>query len=364
MRTAESILNALTGPVLLLDESLCAVRANPAFYQTLEIAPAALAGTKIQDLLQTGPAEGALTNALSAVTTHNTPVDGLQLECKISGGAKITLLLTARRVHTDASKQDLILLELRNVTSQRATERLLKSLSDAHAKRGTMLELANRELEAFTHSASHDLKTPLRLTNKICHLLMEEHANELTPKARDKVEMILKSTEEMGNLIEGLLRLSQVTREPIKVQKVDVVRLVSQVCHDLEEELRGRDVKLSIGALPACLADQSLLRQIYTNLITNALKFTRTREHAEISIGATEHNGTTAYFVRDNGVGIDMANAEIIFLAFHRIHQVPSVEGSGLGLALVRRIVERHGGHAWAEGAPNQGTTIYFTLTA
>lgn len=358
------MLNALTEPVILLDESLCAVQANPAFYRTMEIVVGTLEGSMIQKLVVSGPAEASLLTALSAVATDNTPVDGLEVECLIPSGARINVLLTARRVYAEGPEHDLILLELRNVTGQRATERLLKDLSDAHARRGIVLEATNRELEAFTHSASHDLKTPLRLTNKIAHLLMEEHGDELTPKAKDKVEMILKATEEMGALIEGLLRLSHVTREPIRLQKVNVTRLAGHAWNELKAELGDRDVQVSIEALPPCQADQALLLQVYVNLLNNALKFTRTREHVEITVGSTDQDGTTVYFVRDNGVGFNMADADSIFVSFHRVLKVSNVEGSGLGLALVKRIVERHGGRIWAEGAPDQGATIFFTMAA
>lgn len=362
MKTAESIVNALNEPILLLDSSLHAILANPAFFSTLKIPPDSLSGVSVQDLLRISSSIPAFTTALAAVVSDSATLDGLELECHVPQSENVIFLVTARRVQADDSGRILVLVELRNITLQRATERILKNLSDAQARRGTMLELTNHELEAFTHSASHDLKTPLRLTNKIAHLLLAVHGAEMPAGAREKVEVILRSTEEMGKLIEDLLRFSQVYRVPMKKQKVDVKRLVDQVCHDVQEEVHDRAIRLHVEQLPSCHADQALLRQVFVNLLSNALKFTRTREHPEIRIGALPSGGTTTYFVRDNGSGFSMSDAETIFLAFHRIVQVPRVEGSGVGLALVKRIVERHGGRAWAIGCQGKGATIYFTL--
>lgn len=362
MKTAESILNALTEPVLLLDASLRAVMANPAFYETLRIAPDELTGKSVHEIIPVSECDQTFHKALVAALDQRTSLDNFELVCDISPEQRIVLFITARRIHMGDEEGELLLVELRNITQQRETERLVQELSDARAQHGVAMESINKELEAFTHSASHDLRTPLRLTNKIGHLLLEEYESQLPDGAVEKIHMILNCTQEMGTLIEDLLRLSQINREPLKRRKVDMHRLASQAHDELRDERRGRDIEITIEALPSCVADRALLKQVFLNLLANALKFTRQTEHTKIHVGAMQHDDETVYFVRDNGVGFDMEHADVIFLAFHRLHRSLPFEGSGVGLALVKRIVDRHAGRIWAEGLPGKGATIYFVL--
>ena len=251
---------------------------------------------------------------------------------------------------------------LLEITEKKETELRIQELNDTPAKHGDDLEEINKELDSFTHSVSHDLRSPLRLTNKIAHLLLHDHGAQLSAGAIEKINMILNSTEEMGKLIEDLLTFSQISRDPIRKRPVDLRRLASEALEELRDELQGRDVEVVIDELPACLADRALLKQAFLNLMANALKFTRPRERAEIRVGFTQLNGETVYFVRDNGVGFDMHHVDSMFLAFHRLHKTHNFEGSGVGLALVKRIIERHEGRIWAEGETNRGATFYFTL--
>jgi len=362
MKTAQTILSVLTEPVLLLDASLRAVLANPAFYSTLQIAPDGLVGKLVQDLFPGELCEPSLHSALAAVLEDDVYLDNFELVCNLPTQVRIVLFVTARQIQMEEEEVEgeMLLVELRNITQQRETERLVQELSDAHAQHGVVLEGINKELEAFTHSVSHDLRTPLRLTNKIAHLLLQDYGPQLPPGAVEKIGIILNSTQEMAKLIEDLLRFSQVSREPLKKRRVDMHRLASEVHDELREERRGRDIEVTIDALPPCQADRSLLKQVFLNLLANALKFTRQREHTEIHVGAMEGDSETIYFVRDNGVGFDMIHADEIFLAFHRVHREYPVEGSGVGLALVKRIIDRHNGRVWAEGLPGKGATIFF----
>jgi len=362
MKIAESILSALTRPVLLLDGTLRAVRANPAFYEALGIAPGQLEGKSVQDLVAANGDQLALRTVLEAVVSHNSNVEDVEILCTIPPRTRKVLSVTARRVTVGEDLAEMVLVELRDITGEKETERRIQELNDALQQHGAELERINRELESFTHSVSHDLRSPLRLTNKIAHLLLQDHGAQLPAGAVEKIHMILNSTREMGKLIEDLLTFSQVKREPIRKRRVDVRRLAQEALEELQDEQQGREVAIVIDELPPCRADRALLKQVFLNVLANALKFTRPRERPEIHVGFNQPDGETVYFVRDNGVGFDMIYSESMFLAFHRLHKAHDFEGSGIGLALVKRIIERHTGRIWAEGQPDQGATFYFTL--
>ena len=229
-------------------------------------------------------------------------------------------------------------------------------------QRRVSLDKTNKELEWFTHSVSHDLRSPLRLTGKIAHLLLQEYGPQLPAGAVEKIHMIVDSTQEMGKLIEDFLKFSQLNSKPIRRRRVDMRRLIGEALAELRDEQKGREIEVVIDNMSPCLGDTRLLKHVFLNLLANALKFTRLCESAKIHVGVTQSDGEAVYFVRDNGVGFDMSDSESIFLAFHRLHQTCQFEGSGVGLALVKRIIERHGGRIWAEGQTDSGATFYFTL--
>jgi signal transduction histidine kinase len=357
----EAIFDTLAEPVLVIDISLCAIMANPALHALLRIQPGELEGKPVPELFGGETGQPRLREELEAALVHGTSLENVEIKCVIAPDTKKTLCLNARRITVSPSPPPLLLLELRDITHGKETERKVQHLNAALRQHGYELEGINRELESFTHSVSHDLRTPLRLTNKIAHLLLQDHAAQLPPEAADKIHMILDSTHEMGKLIEDLLRFSQVSREPMKLRPVDLRRLATEALQELQEELQGREVKVVIEELPACQGDRALMKQVFLNLLANAIKFTRPRVQAEIHLGFTQAREKTVYHIRDNGVGFDPSHAEAIFVPFHRLHKT-QFEGSGVGLALVKRIVERHTGRIWAEGEVNQGATFYFTL--
>lgn len=362
MRTADSILSALGEPVLLLDSRLCAVLANPAFHDALQISQGELVGKFVHELIALRDGQQLFWRILTAVLTDDSSVKDLEIECVLPPDTRLVLSVCARRVGDGVALTQMILVELRDITRERANERKLKILNDAIRQHGIELEALNKELESFTHSVSHDLRTPLRLTNKIAHLLLHDHGAQLPSGAMDKINMILDSTREMAQLIEDLLAFSQVAHEPIKKRRTDLRRLANEALSELRGEYQGRDVEIRVDELPLCLADRALLKQVMLNLLGNALKYTRPVEHASIHVGSESRDGEIVFYVRDNGIGFNMSNVESIFLAFHRLHRAQGFEGSGVGLALVKRIVERHGGRIWAEGETNLGSTFYFTL--
>jgi PAS domain S-box-containing protein len=230
-------------------------------------------------------------------------------------------------------------------------------------ERTRVVEAANTELDAFAWSISHDLQAPLRAMNGFSGILIEDHSDELSDEARRCAAMIRESSEKMTTLVEDLLHFSRLGRQPLRKREVHPSQIAAGVLEGLMVGNGGRVVETHIAEMPICDADPALLRQVYVNLLSNALKYTRRSEHAEIEIGSTDDAGVTAYYVRDNGVGFDMRYAAKLFDVFQRLHSASEYEGTGAGLAVVRRIVVRHGGRVWADSSPNHGATFFFTLS-
>jgi light-regulated signal transduction histidine kinase (bacteriophytochrome) len=224
------------------------------------------------------------------------------------------------------------------------------------------LESQNAELDAFSYSVSHDLRAPLRAIDGFSRILLDEYAGDLPPEGRRYLGLVSRNTQEMGRLIDGLLAFSRLGQQQLDRRAVDVEAVAREVVAELESAAAARTVEISVAALPGARADATLLRQVFRNLVSNAFKYTRERDPARIEIGSDGGAGRAVYFVRDNGVGFDMRYADKLFHVFQRLHRAEEYEGTGVGLALVARIVKRHGGRIWAEARPGEGATFYFTL--
>jgi hypothetical protein len=226
----------------------------------------------------------------------------------------------------------------------------------------TELEAANRELDAFSQSVSHDLRAPLRIVRGFASVLWQEHRGSLSMQGQGLLDQIVAAAQRGECLIQDLLRFSQVSRHPLVMSEVDVAALALDVVSQATGRDSGRALEIVIGELPAVTADQALLRQVFANLVSNAVKFTAMRNPARIEIGGETRAGEQTYFVRDNGVGFDMRHAGRLFGVFQRLHPHDEFPGTGIGLSLVQRIIHRHGGRIWAEGEVDRGATFYFTL--
>ncbi len=226
------------------------------------------------------------------------------------------------------------------------------------------LEAANRDLEAFSSSVAHDLRTPLRTISGFIEIIRDNHVRALPAEVRHYLDLIDAGAVEMDGLIGALLSFSRFGQQALTRAAVDLERLCRDVFTDLERESAGRRVDFRVQALPPAQGDPTLLRQAVANLISNALKFTRGRNPAIVEVGCMPGNAGAApvYFVRDNGVGFDMRHADRLFGVFQRLHHAHEFEGTGVGLATARRIIERHGGRIWAEAAPDSGATFFFTV--
>ncbi len=250
----------------------------------------------------------------------------------------------------------------RDITERKRAEESQERLLAENQRRAADLESANRELDAFAYSVSHDLRAPLGFIQQFAQVLAEENTALLSAASQYYLQLIQDNAAAMTRLIEGLLLFSRTTRAPVLKQRVDMDALVCDVWGELGSTPGDRQIELRVGSLPPAQADPVLLRQVWVNLLSNALKFTRGRAQTLIEIGYAPAESGGAYFVKDNGVGFDMAKAEQLFVVFRRLHAAEEYEGTGVGLAIVERIVRRHGGRIWAQAAVDQGATFYFNL--
>ncbi len=221
---------------------------------------------------------------------------------------------------------------------------------------------ANKELEAFAYSVSHDLRAPLRNIDGFSQILLEDYSGILDKQGRHYLQRVRAGTQNMGQLIDDILSLSRSGRHPMDKKTINMESIVREVCKSLKNELKDRKIDFVVHECSPALADSHLVKIVLTNLLSNALKFTRMRENAKIEIGSMTEDGHTAFFIKDNGAGFDMKYADKLFVAFQRLHRAEDYEGSGIGLAIVQRIIHRHGGRIWAESEIDVGTTFYFTL--
>jgi signal transduction histidine kinase len=269
-----------------------------------------------------------------------------------------------RRRIEDSLRQARDSLEI-ELEQRKQRENEIRTLNRELNKRAAELEATNKELESFAYSVSHDLRAPLRHMAGYSELLQRQASPLLDEKSQRFIRTILDSAKRMGNLIDDLLAFSRIGRIETKKTEVNLYQLVNDVVAEIGQETKGRDIAWKIGALPVCYGDRSMLRLVVVNLVSNAVKFTRTRSPAEIEIGCVDRNKKEfEVFVRDNGAGFDMQYVDKLFGVFQRLHLPEQFEGTGIGLATVQRIIHRHGGQVRGEGAIDQGATFYFTLPA
>jgi PAS domain S-box-containing protein len=293
-------------------------------------------------------------------------VTNYELTALARDGAQTVVSYNATTFHDRNRKLRGVFAAARDMTELKRYEHtvrqneLQRERDAAHAEE---LAVVNQELEAFSYSVSHDLRAPLRHIHGYVEMLRGATDGQLSDKAKHYLTTITDASVEMGDLIDGLLTFSRLGRTEIRGTSVDVGELVQHAIRGLEMAVKGTQIVWRLGPLPRVIGDAALLKQVISNLIDNAIKYSRTRDPATIEIGcAGEEAGRVILFVRDNGVGFDMRYAHKLFGVFQRLHRSDEFEGTGIGLATVRRIVGRHGGRVWAEGALNAGATFYFTL--
>jgi PAS domain S-box-containing protein len=281
-------------------------------------------------------------------------------------GSAINISVTVSAIRNQAGKIIGASKVARDITEQKAAEETIRQLNtdleQRVKERTAQLETANRELEAFSYSVSHDLRAPLRAIDGFSQAVLEDFGPKLPDEGRRYLQTIRYSAQQMGALIDDLLAFARLNRQEMNKRPIDTGRLVRSTLDELGFPWPNRSVEVRIGDLPASSGDPVLLKQVWMNLLSNALKYTGKREKAALEIGCMKTDEADTFFVRDNGTGFDMRYANKLFGVFQRLHRVEDYEGTGVGLAIVQRIVHRHGGRVWAEAAVDRGATFYFTL--
>lgn len=243
-----------------------------------------------------------------------------------------------------------------------AIQQLNQELEQRVAQRTAQLESAVQDLESFSYSVSHDLRAPLRAINGFSLILLEEHAAQLDFESKRLLNVVKGNADKMGQLIDDILEFSRTGRKEVEEAKINMEELVRSIIDDLKATCQDRRIEFNIGALPPARGDRSMIRQVWFNLLSNAVKFTQRQEIAKIEVGYRTEAGENIYYVRDNGVGFDMTYVAKLFKVFQRLHDASDFEGTGIGLAIVNRIIEKHDGRVWAEGGVNAGAAFYFSL--
>jgi light-regulated signal transduction histidine kinase (bacteriophytochrome) len=251
----------------------------------------------------------------------------------------------------------------RELEERRKAEAEVLRLNREGSVRLAELTALNREIEAFSYSVSHDLRAPLRHVNGFVDLLTAHAGDRLDDKSRRYLKVIADGAKQMGRLIDDLLSFSRTSRAEMAATSVDLDQLVREVIPEVQRDAPGRSLEWVLDPLPTVSGDRAMLRIVLTNLLSNAVKYTRNRQQARIEVGARPgEDGLAVLFVKDNGVGFDRRFADKLFGVFQRLHRAEEFEGTGIGLATVRRIINRHGGRTWAEGEPGVGATFYVTI--
>ena len=356
---AESIFATAREAFVLLDDELRVRAANRAFYDTFRVTPAE---TERRVLCEIGAGEWdvpALRLLMEEVIPRDGQVRDFEVRHDVPGLGRRTMLLNARRVTQANGPGGRIFLAIEDVTEKRQAReeatRLREELEDRVRQR-------TAELEAFSYSVSHDLRSPLRALDGFARILLEDYAPALPVEGQEYVRDIRRNARKMGQLVDDLLAFSRLGRQAVQRRAVAPAVLVREILEELRPEQVSRRIEVVVGDLPTCHADPALLRQVWANLLGNAFKYTRRHDPARVEVGCEDRDGERVYFVRDTGAGFDMRYAGKLFGVFQRLHTAAEYDGTGVGLAIVQRIVHSHGGRVWAEAAVNRGATFYFTL--
>ncbi len=312
-----------------------------------------------------GPSCGTCAVRRTILDTFESGANRQGVEARVSfdhRGRREELIFLISTSLLTLSDEQLNLVCIEDITERKKAEEEILKLSEDMAARNLELEALNKELEAFNYSISHDLRAPLRSMSGFSKIMMEDYAEKLDDQGKDYLTRIRNSSEKMTRLIDDLLRLSKISRQEIERINIDLCKLAESVVHNLREASAGRNVEVVIRKDVRASADPNLMRVVMTNLFDNAWKFTGKTANARVEFGSLERDGKTAYFVKDNGAGFDQEYAYKMFWPFHRLHSDREFAGTGIGLAIVDRIVRRHGGKVWAEGEVGKGATFFFTL--
>ncbi len=345
---AESIINTVREPLIALDQDLRVVKVSRSFYEFFRVKPEETLGQLIYDLGNKQWDIPKLRELLETILPQKADFGNYEVEHDFTTIGKRIMLLNARQIKRILGKEQVILLSIEDITTRRGRENSLKK--------------AHEELEAFAYSVSHDLRAPLRGIDGWSLALLEDYKDKLDEKGRQYIDLVRSETQIMGRLIDDLLMFSRQSRAEMDQQPLDMTAMAQAIISRLQQQNPTLQADFIVQPGLKALGDAGLIEIALKNLLDNAAKFSSKNAHGRIEFGQVEKEDGKAFFVRDNGVGFDMAYSHKLFGVFRRLHKSSEFPGTGIGLASVQRIINRHGGRIWAEAKVNQGATFYFTL--
>lgn len=355
---ARSLIEASLDPLVTIDHDGKITDMNKAFELVTGISRENLIGSDFLDYFtETEKAREGYHQTFSQGFVRDYP-----LSIRHTSGRITNVIFNTTVYKNDAEEVQGVFAAARDITERKKSEDRIKKLNEDLQQRAVELAAINEELEAFNYSVSHDLRSPLRSIDGFSQALLEDYTDKLDTQGKDYLTRVRAASQKMGRLIDDLLNLSRMTRTEMRREVVDLSALAKAAAAELQNREPGRQVEFVIAEGMEVNGDKRLLMVVLENLLGNAWKFTEKHPRARIECGITQVNGKPAYFVRDDGAGFDMAYADKLFGAFQRLHGTTEFPGTGIGLATVQRIIHRHGGRVWAEGAVEQGATFYFTL--